>query len=321
MIEQTPIAEVPILIDSDSSNPSTPIPRTNQDGIASQGVGANDTVTITSGIEAIRFDSVSGTAATLAGLSPIVLLNVERLVQPGEMCRRSVIAEQEELLFPFRNIVDTPITIDNADPLNIVIRDDDVPTATQAPSSFAKGAGLFVVPLSDFSISPSKIGGAWRFLGITNEFVFNPITDEHPVRLCEGKGFLPCRSLALTPGQQLLATTTKYHKRLLSLEKELKRKYPLQNKKFTFRRDRDRSYQKINEVMTSLRAQSLRCSDDLGSCRQVQVPKAQLSKIFFSGWRPRPPRGRLEFRQIRARGQADFDAIVRTLPEFVVTCE
>jgi hypothetical protein len=180
---------------------------------------------------------------------------------------------------------------------------------------------MFVVPLREFAVSPSETGGAWKFLGVTNEFSFNPLIEEHPLRLCEGKGFLPCRSLALTPGQILLKTTTRYHKRLLTLEKELKRKYPLENKKFTFRRDRTRSYQKINEIMSSLRAQSLRCAEDLGNCRQVRVPKEQLSKIFFSGWRPRPPRGRVEFRKIRARGQADFDAVVQTLPEFIVTCE
>jgi hypothetical protein len=320
LIEQTPIAEVPIRIESESSNASTPIPRTNEEGIASQIVEGNDTVTISSGIEAIRFDPISGVASTLAGMSPIDIPEAERLIEPGEMCRRSVVAQQEEILFPWSNSADAALTVENADPLNIIVRGDEVPTTTQAPGAFAKGPGMFVVPLREFAVSPSETGGAWKFLGVTNEFSFNPLIEDHPLRLCEGKGFLPCRSLALTPGQILLKTTTRYHKRLLDLEKQLKRKYPLQNKKFTFRRDRNRSYKKINEIMTSLRAQSLRCAEDLGNCRQLRVPKEQLSKIFFSGWRPRPPRGRVEFRRLRARGQADFDAVVQTLPEFIVTC-
>jgi hypothetical protein len=109
--------------------------------------------------------------------------------------------------------------------------------------------------------------------------------------------------------------------KLKRLETFLRKKYVKENKNFSFRRDRSRSYQKIRAIVTALRNESLDCAEDRSRCVQIEVPKARLERIFFTAFRPRPPKGRNPMRRLRAQGQRDFRAILITLPDYVVTCE
>jgi hypothetical protein len=320
LIEQTPAPALPIRIDSESVDPEAPLPRTDEDGIASQSVLSSDTVTISSALAVIRFTPISGGGSALANSSPIDI-NAERLIEPSPACRRSVVAQEDEVVFPFINVSDELQEIDNAIPLNIVLRGEDNPTTTQSPSEFALGSGFFTVPVTEFSISDSLISGGWNFLGARRVFSFNPLIEDSPLPLCEGKGLLPCNAFSDVGSQKLLRVTTKYIEKLLILEKRLKKMYPEKNKNFSFRRDRSRSYEKIKAITSTLRNESLECADDKTNCRQGEVPKARLEKIFFSAFRPRPPTGRGLMRSLRAKGQRDLRTILNQLPDFVVTCD
>jgi hypothetical protein len=232
-----------------------------------------------------------------------------------------VVAQEDEVVFPFINVSEELQEIDNAIPLNIVLRGEESPTTTQSPAEFPLGSGFFTVPVTEFSVTDSLISGGWNFLGAKRTFSFNPLVEDSPLPLCEGKGLLPCNAFSDVGSQKLLRVTTKYNDRLIKLEKQLKRMYPEKNKDFTFRRDRSRSYEKIKIITGTLRNESLECADDKTNCRQIEVPKRRIEKIFFSAFRPRPPTGRGPMRSLRAKGQRDLRAILNELPDFVVTCD
>jgi hypothetical protein len=231
------------------------------------------------------------------------------------------VAQEDEVVFPFVNLSEDLLEISNTIPLNIVLRDGENPTTTQSPAEFPLGSSFFTVPVTEFTVSDSRISGGWNFLGAQREFTFNPQVEDNPLPLCEGKGLLPCNAFSDIGSQKLLRVTTRYIGKLRRLEAQLKRLYPERNRNFSFRRDRSRSYQKIKVIVGTLRNESLDCAEDRLKCVQIEVPKARLEKIFFSAFRPRPPTGRGLMRRLRRKGQADLKAILDTLPDFVVTCD
>lgn len=323
VVEQTPIPALPVRIESESSDPEAALPRTNDQGVATQAVNSTDTITISTGLDAIRFDPITGLGSTLANQSPIEV-QAERLVEPGSPCRRAIYESGEEVVFPFVNLSEVLLVVENASPLNILAREGGTLTDTQPPTSFAAGGGFFSGSLNDFMASDSgssRVGGQWSFLGTERGFAFDSLTESNPLPLCEGKALLPCISISDSAARKVLKTTSDYGGKLRRLERQLLRKYPARNKGFSSKRNRERSYAKIKLAVTAAKERSASCASDKLSCKQEAISKAQLRKIFFAGFRPRPPKGRDPFRRLRREGIQAFNESLKGVPDFVVACD
>jgi hypothetical protein len=310
-------------MEGQSTDPEASLPRTDDDGVATQYVNGADTITISTGLEAIRFEPVSGLGTTLANQGQIEL-RAERLVEPGSPCRRAIYESGEEVVFPFVNLTDVLLTVENASPLNILTREGDGPSETQPPSSFASGGSFFSGPLTNFVASDpanSRISGRWSFLGTERSFTFDSLSETNPLPLCEGKTLLPCVALSDKVARNVIKTTSDYGGKLRRLEQQLKRKYPEKNRDFSSKHNRERSYSKIKSALTAVQERSASCSGDKFSCKQEEISKARLRKIFFAGFRPRPPKGRDPFRRLRQDGIRAFNEALRGVPDFLVACD
>jgi hypothetical protein len=323
VIEQTPIPAVPVRIEGASSDPDAPPPLTDDEGLATGAVVGSDTITISTGLDAIRFDPITGLGTTLAGASPLEV-SAERLVEPGTPCRRAIYEGGEEVVFPFVNLSDAMLTVENASPINIVTRESGDLAETQPPTDFPVAGGLFSGPLTHFMADDSsntRITGQWSFLGTERSFTFDSLNEPNPLPLCEGKTLLPCLSFSDSVARSVLKTFSDYGGRLRRLERQLRQKYPLQNRGFSTERSRIRSYAKAKSVIAAAKTRSATCDSEKIVCKQESIAKDQLKKAFFASFRPRPPTGRDPFRRLRREGAKAFNDALKSMPDFVVACD
>lgn len=321
VVAETPIASLPIRMVEGSSEPPSPFPTTDANGIITGSFGSGETVHISSGLDAIRFVPISESGASLAARSP-VQINAERLVVAGSPCRRFIYDSGEEVLFPFVNSLDVLQSIDNAAPLNILTREGGEPAATQPPTVFPPGVGLFTSPLSEFA-SPdpgvSRITAAWKLLGMEKTFSFDPAVELNPLPLCEGRSLLPCAAFSDAAAAAVLKTVSDYGRLLKRLERSL-RKQSGKNKKYSTRKFRARSKLKIKLILTALQQKSKKCSVKKTSCRQEQVTKSKMRRIFAQSFRPKPRKGKAQLAELRRQGARDFNSTLTVVPDFIVTC-
>jgi hypothetical protein len=322
-IDKTPVAGLDVYFYGESNTLVTSSAQTNESGIAMQLVGDTDMMTISSGLEAISFNPVSGPATALHALG-IIDVSASRSLQAGSVCRYSDLLNQEFLAFYAFNSATKNLFVPQRRSLNSLHAGDGSPTRTQPRESFPPGLSLFTVPLSEFRTGGGFVScrfGMWRFLGAERQLSCSVSQAGPNVPLCENQAMLPCVALDESVLKRVRAIVRQARKRVGRLEQEMKLLYPAENRRYSTTRDLIKGTRRIRSLISEIKMMVSSCSVTNPRCSEFKLPRTKFAKAFRRAFGPRPARGRRYFRSVRAYYVTKFRRILSSFPSRLVKCD
>lgn len=322
-IDLTPLVGLDVNFEGETSTVATPPAQTDGSGIAIQLVKDTDTVTISSGLDAIQFEPVSGHATTLHSQG-LIDIAASRRVKPAFICRFNDAFNRDSLAFYANNSSTKELSVPRRQTLNSLHSSYGSLTPTQPAEMFSPGLSLFSLPLDEFRIGagPTQCAaGAWRFLGVELEFTCGDNQVEPNVPMCESRWQLPCVSLDEDILAKIRARVRLSARRMRSLEQEVKLLYPDANRNYTITRDFKKGTKRIKTIIKTLRQTAQRCSGQNPHCSEVALPRAALVKAFRRAFGPRPAKGQAYFRRVRKYHVVKFRKALSTLPKYLIRCD
>lgn len=322
-IELTPVAGIPIFIEGESNTAETPPATTGQNGIASQSVNRSDTLSIYSGLPAVEFTPIVGSALALSSAGTIEI-SARRLVTTKRLCRFLAADNEDTLAFYFSSIAAGPLEVQSGGLANSIRTGDDILTRTQPSDRFEPGDGFFTVPLAEFvtASGPGQcITGKWHLLGSELSFQCAPGEFEPDIPMCEARATLLCPRFNSTNVQFVRNRALKYVARAQRFQRNLIRRYPDLKRDVFVAQGMQKWLVRFNEVLTHAEEISRGCSDSNPQCREVEFPKQELRQALDRSFKRRPKRQRHQFREMRSRITREFDIDLRRFSDFLVQCD
>jgi hypothetical protein len=321
-IDLTPIVGLDVFIEGESSTSATPPAQTDEAGVATQLVKRSDTVTISSALGAVQFDPVTGAASALHELG-LVDIEAWRLVEPAHMCRYLDASNQEALALYMNNISSQELEVPRRQTLNSLHAGDSSLTETQPHENFTPGLSFFTVLLDEFRTSGSQscASGTWKLLGVEKNISCADGAIHPDVPLCEARAELPC-----VPVSESRVTSVRHRVRhavqaVKKLEREVKRRYPEENRSYSVTRDLVKATNRMNRLLQDVQSVASSCTQVNPRCYEVRFPREELIKAFKRSFGPRPPKGRIYFRAVRNYNLTRFRKLLKGFPDFLVKCD
>jgi hypothetical protein len=321
-IDLTPVVGLDVFIEGESSTSATPPAQTDEAGVATQLVSRSDTITISSALGAVQFDPVTGLATALHDLG---VLDIEawRLVEPVRMCRYLDATNQDSLALYVNNFSSEELEIPRREGLNSLHAADDSLTQTQPHENFIPGISFFTVPLEEFRSSGAQTcaSGRWQFVGVEKALSCAEGSEEPDVPLCEARIELPCVQLSTARIGGVKHRVRHAGQAIRKLEKELKARYPQENRNYSLGRELAKGRDRLNSILNQVEAVTESCSPRNPRCYEMPFPREELLRAFKRSFGPRPSRGRTYFRAVRSYNLKRFRKLLKEFPDSIVKCD
>ncbi|MEY4667341.1 MAG: hypothetical protein RL518_40 [Pseudomonadota bacterium] len=271
--------------------------------------------TISTGLAAISFSPILETGSALAARSPVTI-EAQRLIASAEDPCRILIDGAPYVYFSSNNTTDQTLTV----PLSYTALNQIYSVTGQAvpPESFAPGTTGFSLSESYFT-SGTTLMGVWKFLG-------QDVTVKPDLRICADRS-VPGQCEVIDPvllRRPLEHTRTTILKLVrLSLAAARAGLWKGSNGRFAvpFMTRGARSLAYIDQVLPDTRGASFACGVVPMSCSARQVPKKELERSFAKIFVGRVPRGLEHISRRSKKEKADFQRMLKTLPDTYVKCE
>jgi hypothetical protein len=322
-VDLTPIVGVDVFIAGSSDSAQTPVAVTDQDGIASRTVPRADTVSISSGLAAIEFTPISGTAESLHAQG-IVEAQAKRLLRPISVCQFISNTGAPMIAFYFENTGLDILTVLRGALTNQLIIADSLLTGTQPPESFAPGVGLFTVARSEFTdgLSPGMcMSGGWKILNAELGFQCLDGSSEPDIIPCQARGVLLCVDVSENQINELLKQTERSFKTLRSLVSQIRKRYSLRSHDIYLRGRLRKGFKRMQAILEDMQIRSAKCSQTGLNCQIVPIRRAELIWHFARATRLSPPRDKNEYAEKKLTELSKFKDSVARLPAYIVSCE
>jgi hypothetical protein len=310
VIEQTPIAGAPILVNSQ-------VVTTDVNGEATATINQTQSYAITTGVEAIAFTPLYDTGSNFAAQSPITI-DAARLISSTQQPCRVVIGGAPNIYFTSVNQTDHPLTV----PLDYPgINSMYSVTGQAVPQEvFAAGTTGFAVPEEYFDTgSGLGLSGVWKFLG--QDITINA---EPPV--CSDTG-VPGECQLLDPAA--LRSPFEYTKKVIlkvtraSLDAARRGKWKSTNGKFSvpFLSRGAAALALMETVFRDSSGQQFVCEVTPMSCELRAVPKKKLVKAFSTIFAGKLPPGLSHIGASAKKEVKDFEKFLKKVPDRYTSCK
>lgn len=308
LIQQTPIAGAPIMINAQSEN-------TDSNGEVTANLVITDDYTVSSGLGAIAFPAITDSGANFGAQSPVVI-EAQRLVQSGEVPCRIVIGGLPNIYFSSLNSTESALTVPlEYTELNSIY---SVTGAAVPATTFAPGASGFAVPEEYFKQGDTLMG-VWKFLGQSITISPNP-------EVCTDRG-VPGECRPIDPVE--LRSPFEYTRRVIikltqqAVDAARAGRWKGSKGKFSvpFLARGAGALAEMERAFRDSNDQNFVCEVTPMSCTTKTVPKKVLMRAFRSIFEGKVPRG-LEHISARSEKEiAAFDKRLKKLPNTYTSCK
>ncbi|MDQ8157204.1 MAG: hypothetical protein P3A33_07240 [Gemmatimonadota bacterium] len=309
LIEQTPIAGVPIQFNSEVSV-------TDETGTIIKPLDVAVSYSITSALDAISFPMLYDTGSGFLSQSPLTI-QATRLINGVRPPCRLLVQGTSTIYFSATNQTDLALTIPLIYPnMNSILSVTGGGTPVEL---FAPGTSGFTVPESHFSRADG-LAGVWRFLGVDI-----PVPSE-PSYCTDAAIPSQCQILTSTLIQLPFTHTQSVVQKLVqqSLAAVQKKTWKPANGKFSppFLKRAASALAGMRPPFDSARNQYLKCESSAAStgCRTITVPKDAYIKLFTRIYTGTWPAGLGHLKLQEQKSVKKFKAELRKVPDTYIVC-
>jgi hypothetical protein len=308
LIEETPIAGAPLVIDAQTQT-------TDTNGEVTASLSIDGRHSITTGLEALAFEPILETGSKLAERNP-VNIEASRLVRSSQPPCRVLVGGNQNLFFSTLNTSDHALEVPLQHPsLNSIL---SITGGAIPPETFAPGSSGFVLPESDF-LTPSGLYGVWNFLG---QSITVPISPE----VCADTG-VPGECVGISDAE-LLKPFVYTRRVILRLAMEANRAARAGTWRSNGSGFSKTFLRRGAAVLARMKREIIRSTGDKFvceiapmSCTTVQVSEASLIKAFASIYDATFPRGLEKLGKRKIREVTDFRRFLAGTPKEYVVCQ
>jgi hypothetical protein len=307
-ILETPIAGAPIQV-----NAETKI--TDANGEISTNLVTTSLYTVSSGLEALSFESLLETGSSLGARSPVII-EAQRLVSAIQAPCRLVVGGSPYTYFSFVNRSDRSLTIPFLySPLNAIY---SVTGQAAPPEVFAPGTNGFTIAESHFATN-DYLAGRWRFLG--QEVVVPAVPDICADRGVPGSCAVIDRETLRLPFDHTRRVILKLASQSIAAARAGRWKGT--GGKFTipFLSRGAAALRSMELTFAESSGQNFVCEITPRSCLTEQVPKNALLRVFKKIFEGKVPRGLEYIAQSSQREISTFERQLRKLPNRYTSCQ
>ena len=308
-IEETPIAGAPIRIDTETQ-------KTDSDGKITKALSIDQHHSVETGLEAIAFEPLYETGASLAARNP-VKLPATRLVSSDKAPCRVLVGGEPNIYFGTTNSTDHALSVPlEYTELNAIY---SVTGGATPAETFAPGASGFIVRENHFE-TPTGLYGVWKFLG---QNVTVPAIPD----MCADTG-VPgaCQRIS---DRQLLSPFNYARRAIVRMIREANTAARLGRwRPDGTRRTSRMIYTRGAHVLVKMRRLLVARSGDKFvceltpmSCSLIRVSKSEVIKTFSTLYDLRFPRGLEHLGKRKAQEVKGLRAVLRGVPDSYVVCE
>jgi len=288
---------------------------TDANGEFSTSLVTTSLYTVSSGLDAVSFESLLETGNSLAARSPVTI-QAQRLVSSAQAPCRLVVGGAPYTYFSFVNRSDRSLTVPLLySPLNTVY---SVTGQAVPPEIFAPATNGFTIAESHFR-NGNGLAGRWRFLGQEIEVPSAP-------EICADRG-VPGSCAVIDPGT--LRIPFDHTRRVIlklanqSIAAARTGRWKGTGGKFTipFLSRGATALTSMEMTFAQSSGQNFVCEITPRSCVTKQVPKKALLKAFKKIFEGKLPRGLDHIAQTSKREVATFERQLSKLPNRYTSCE
>jgi len=308
LVEETPIAGAPLIIDAQTQT-------TDTNGEVTTSLTVDNQHSITTGLEALTFDPILETGSELAQRNP-VRIEGTRVVRSSQAPCRVLVGGDPNLFFPTFNSADHALSVPlEYQALNSML---SVTGGATPAEIFASGSSGFAVPESEF-VTQDGLYGVWNFLG---QSVLIPPSPE----VCAGTG-VPGECSVITD-TELLRPFDYTRRAILRLAAEATRIARAKGVRTGGTSFSKAFLRRGAAVLATMQREIIRSKGDKFicevapmSCTTVRISQPKLTKAFGSIYDLKLPRNLEHLRKRKGREVGDFKKLLVGGTQEYIVCE